>query len=204
MSEALQTTFSNSFSWIKTYVFWMKISLHPTPKGPIDNKPALALTMFIFTPMMPLFTDAYWRHSASMSSAYSDSIFNYVLITLTYVQTTNEQFMIWSINSFSPIYNFSMSHHIRPKHWLYLCVNQLIDAEWRICVGKLTIIGWDNGLSPGRRWASISTNDGLLSIGPFGTNFNPNTKLFIHENGFENIVCEMAAILPSGRWIKCN
>ena len=41
-----------------------------------------------------------------------------------------------------------------------------------ICVGNLTITGWDNGLSPGRRQAIILTNDGRLSIGPLGTNFN--------------------------------
>ena len=28
---------------------------------------------------------------------------------------------------------------------------------------------------------------------------NQNTKLFIHENASENIVCEMAAILSTGR-----
>ena len=41
-----------------------------------------------------------------------------------------------------------------------------------ICVGNLTIIDSDNGLSPGRRQAIILTNDGILSIGPLGTNFN--------------------------------
>ena len=41
-----------------------------------------------------------------------------------------------------------------------------------ICVGKLTIIGSDNGLSPGRRQAIIWTNAGILLIGPFGTNFS--------------------------------
>ena len=50
-----------------------------------------------------------------------------------------------------------------------------IKTHWRrvkhICVGNLTIIGWDNGLSPGRHQAIISTNDGILSIGPLGTNF---------------------------------
>ena len=39
-----------------------------------------------------------------------------------------------------------------------------------ICVGNLTIIGSDNGLSPGRRQAIIWTNAGLLSIGTLGTN----------------------------------
>ena len=33
-------------------------------------------------------------------------------------------------------------------------------------------------------------------------NFNQNTKLFIHENASENIVCKMAAILSRGRWVK--
>ena len=40
------------------------------------------------------------------------------------------------------------------------------------CVSKLTIIGSDNGLSPDRRQAIIWTNDGLLLIGPLGTNFS--------------------------------
>ena len=41
-----------------------------------------------------------------------------------------------------------------------------------ICVGNLTIIGSDNGLSPGRRQAIIRTNAVILSIGPLGTNFS--------------------------------
>ena len=41
-----------------------------------------------------------------------------------------------------------------------------------IWVGKLTIIGSDNGLSPGRRQAIIWTNAGILLIEPLGTNFS--------------------------------
>ena len=41
-----------------------------------------------------------------------------------------------------------------------------------ICVGKLTIIDSDNGLSPGRRQAIIWTNAGILLIAPWGTNFS--------------------------------
>ena len=33
-------------------------------------------------------------------------------------------------------------------------------------------------------------------------NFVQNTKLFIHKNAFENIICEMAAILSRGWWVK--
>ena len=41
-----------------------------------------------------------------------------------------------------------------------------------IRVGKLTNIGPDNGLSPGRRQAIIWTNAEKLLIGPLGTNFS--------------------------------
>ena len=41
-----------------------------------------------------------------------------------------------------------------------------------ICVGKLSIIGSDNGLSPGRRQAIIWTNAGISLIGPLRTNFS--------------------------------
>ena len=33
-------------------------------------------------------------------------------------------------------------------------------------------------------------------------NFNQNRKLFIHKNASGNIVCEKAAILSRGRWVK--
>ena len=46
------------------------------------------------------------------------------------------------------------------------------DRGTQICVGKLTIIGSDNGLSPGRRQAIIWTNAGILSIVLSGTNFS--------------------------------
>ena len=41
-----------------------------------------------------------------------------------------------------------------------------------ICVDKLTIIGSDNGLSPGRRQTIIWTNVRILLIGPLGANFS--------------------------------
>ena len=41
-----------------------------------------------------------------------------------------------------------------------------------ICVSKQTIIGSDNGLSPGRRQAIIWTNAEILLIGTLGTNFS--------------------------------
>ena len=64
-----------------------------------------------------------------------------------------------------------------------------------ICVSKLTIIGSDNGLSPGRRQAIIQTNVGILLIGPLGTNFN-ETSIEIHTFSFKKIHLK----LSSGKW----
>ena len=64
-----------------------------------------------------------------------------------------------------------------------------------ICVGKLTIIGSDNGLSPGRHQAIIWTNAGILLIGPLGTNFN-EILIKIHTFSFKNIHLKMS----SGKW----
>ena len=50
--------------------------------------------------------------------------------------------------------------------------NSLRSSDAYIYVGNLTIIGSDNGLSPGRRQAIIWTNAGISSIGPLGTNFS--------------------------------
>ena len=53
--------------------------------------------------------------------------------------------------------------------------SRLVLINWglvmHICVSKLTIIGLDNGLSPGRRQAIIRTNAGILLLWPLGTNF---------------------------------
>ena len=44
----------------------------------------------------------------------------------------------------------------------------------------------------------IWTNAGLLSTGPLGINqwnYYQNSSFFIQENAFENVVCNMAAML---------
>ena len=71
-----------------------------------------------------------------------------------------------------------------------------------ICVSKLTIIGSDNGLSPGRRhylnqwWNIVNWTLG----NKLRWNFNRNWNIFIQENAFENIVWKMASILS---WPQC-
>ena len=64
-----------------------------------------------------------------------------------------------------------------------------------ICVSNLTIIGSDNGLSPGRRQAIIWTNAGILSIGTLGTNFS-EILIEILRFSFKN----MRLKVPSGKW----
>ena len=54
-------------------------------------------------------------------------------------------------------FNFWLTHRGRVTH---------------ICVSKLTIIGSDNDLSPGRRQAIIWTNAGILLIPTLRTNFS--------------------------------
>ena len=55
-----------------------------------------------------------------------------------------------------------------------------------ICVGKLTIIGSDNGLSPGRRQAIIWTNAGILLIWTLETNFS-EILIKIHTFSFKKM-----------------
>ena len=64
-----------------------------------------------------------------------------------------------------------------------------------ICVSKLTIIGSDNGLSPGRRQAIIWTNAGVLLIGPLGTNFS-EILIKILTFSFKKMHLKMS----SGKW----
>ena len=58
-----------------------------------------------------------------------------------------------------------------------------------MCVSKLTIIGSDNGLLPGRHQAFICTNAGNLFIETLGPNFSEIVYIFIQENAFATVVC---------------
>ena len=64
-----------------------------------------------------------------------------------------------------------------------------------ICVGKLIIIGSDNGLPPDRRRAIIWTHAGLLSIEPLRTYFSENL-IKIQQFSLKKIQVKMS----SGKW----
>ena len=76
----------------------------------------------------------------------------------------------------------------------YVAINLLrpSDAYMR---QKLTIIGSDNGLSPGRRQAIIWTNDGILLIRTFRTHFSEIISE-INTFSFKEIHLKMS----SGSW----
>ena len=77
------------------------------------------------------------------------------------------------------------------------CLNFKFDlTDWgrvkHICVSKLTIIGSDNGLSPGRCQAIIWTNAGILLTGPLGTNYS-EILIKIHIFSFKKMHWKMSS-----------
>ena len=70
--------------------------------------------------------------------------------------TSPIQSIAWLLMHWPPVTN-TLSHWGRLTH---------------ICVSKLTTIGSDNGLSPGRRRTIIETNAAILLTGLLGTNFS--------------------------------
>ena len=87
-------------------------------------------------------------------------------------------------------YLMAITHYLN-QYWFivhWIGANELTHWGWatHICVSKLTIIGSDNDLSPGRRQAIIWTNDGTLLIGPLGTNFSEILRK-IHTFSFKKM-----------------
>ena len=72
-------------------------------------------------------------------------------------------------------------------------------SQWgrvtHICISKLTNIGSDNGLVPGRHQAITWTNAALLSIGPLWTNFS---EIWIKIQKFSFL--KMHLKMSSGNW----
>ena len=81
-------------------------------------------------------------------------------------------------------------------HRISLMRSQLWLTHWGrvtdICVSKITIIGSDNGLSPGRHQAIIWTNAGIWSMGPLGTNFS-EILIEIHTFSFRKMHLKMSS-----------
>ena len=78
---------------------------------------------------------------------------------MAWCQTGNKSSFESAMTQFSDAYKYeqALTHWGRVTH---------------ICVGNLTIIDSDHGLSPGWRQAIIWTIAGILLIEPLGTNFS--------------------------------
>ena len=99
-----------------------------------------------------------------------------------------------------PISDIHLPEPTLTYHWYHL--TSLFHYElthWgrvtHICVGNLTIIGSDNGLSPGWRKAIIWTNAGVLLIGLLGTHFS---EILIEIHTFSFI--KMHLKMSSAKW----
>ena len=62
-----------------------------------------------------------------------------------------------------------------------------------ICISKLTVIGSDNGLSPGGRQAIIWTNAGILFVQTLGRNFS-ETLSQMHTFSFKKMHLKMLSV----------
>ena len=84
-------------------------------------------------------------------------------------QSANGAHIFWGV-----LENFNSRHDCVKDVYIRNLAPNLVLTHWgrvtHICVSKLTMIGSDNGMTPGRRQAIIWTNTGILLIGPLGTN----------------------------------
>ena len=92
---------------------------------------------------------------------------------VTQTQPIKVNFVLWAHLFFEPA---NWSRHETGQfvsiHLQSYSLNSLRPSDTYKCVGNLTIIGSDNGLSPGRPQAIIWTNAGILLIRNLGTNFS--------------------------------
>ena len=94
-------------------------------------------------------------------------------------------------------YDYTLSQESYCAHGTYIILQPLnhLGRVTHVCVSKITIIGSDNGFSPGRRQAIIWTNVGILLIGPLGTNFS-EILIEIYAFSFKKRRFKMS----SGKW----
>ena len=101
--------------------------------------------------------------------------------------TDHQWYMLYSGVSYNVLSTYTASDQIMMlwlTHW---------GRVTHICVGKLTIIGSDNGLAPTRNQCWDIVNWNLRN--KLQWNLKRNSYIFIQENAFENVVWRMAAIL---------
>ena len=95
------------------------------------------------------------------------------------------------------ISQFVINSNLKYEATCWIRLNMSISIEFltpwgrvmHICIGNLTVIGTDNGLSPGWCQAIIRTNAEILLSEPLETNFN-EIVLEIHKFSFKKLYLE--------------
>ena len=122
-------------------------------------------------------------HCCSLESYYK----------LFYAKILDKMVILSLIHCYDPGVEIHSKKKINLFHFMSkACLLTHWGRMMHICVGNLTIIGSDNGLSPGRRQAIIWTNAGTLLIRPLGTNFS-ETLIEIHTFSFKKIHLKMSS-----------
>ena len=153
---------------------------------------------FILNMGIPILVRRHF-HTDTAPRTYADSL----SIELFGTNFSAKQIEIQQI-SFKKIMVKMLYAHFQP-----FCSSFSALTHWgwvtHMCFSKLTIIGSDNGLSPGRCQAVIWTNAGMLLIGPLGTNFSDILILLSHFHSrkcISNVVWKMVANLPRPQCVK--
>ena len=136
--------------------------------------------------------------SALFPTAYIDLVISMLLLLLLLLLLLMMMMMIMMITWVGALASVtSMLLMVWPSFGAMVSATIMFthSGQFQISVGNLTIIGSDNGLSPGRRQAIIWTNVGILLIGPLGTNFN-EMLTEIHTFSLKKIHLKML----SGKW----
>ena len=141
------------------------------------------LTLWLLVPCFPLH-DTGQCIVHRITHSYNHLWVRQILACLSYHQSFRQHRLMFSGLSPPSLPKIVETEIHRVSHSMCHVENQFSLNNWlwsqlthwgrvtHICVSKLTIIGSDNGLSPGRRQAIIWTNAGILLIRPFGTNFS--------------------------------
>ena len=95
------------------------------------------------------------------------------LCVLTLILSSHDTSILFPWQLIVPVVRTGLTFHAQ---WFSCLQNRIGLTHWgrmtHICVGKLTIIGSDNSLAPGRHQSIIWTNARILLIWPLGTNSN--------------------------------
>ena len=126
------------------------------------------------TVAMDKYSCCHPREQFYKSTGAPNKSFDATYVLLSLEKYNSQPIFIWSDYSWSVAWT----------HW---------GRVMHICFSKLTITGWDNGLSPGQPQAFIWTNAGILSIRPLGANFN-EILIKIHTFSFNKIHLKLSSV----------